>query len=134
MPSNHHILCYPLLLLPSIFPSIRVFSSELALCMRWPENWSFSFSNNPSNQYSELISLGLTGLIISLLSKNHSSKASILQHFPSLEKGMATYSRILAWKIPWTEKPGGLQSMDSQRVGDSLSSLHFAYRLLQNTE
>ena len=57
MPSNHLILCHPLLLLPSIFPSIRVFSSESALRVKWPEYWSFSFSISPSNQYSGLISL-----------------------------------------------------------------------------
>ena len=56
MPSNHFILCCPLLLLPSIFPSIRVFSSELALCIRWPKYWSFSFSISPSDEYSGLIS------------------------------------------------------------------------------
>ena len=56
MPSNHLILCYPLLLLPSIFPSIRVFSSESVLCIRWPKYWSFSFSISPSNEYSGLIS------------------------------------------------------------------------------
>ena len=55
MPSNHLILCHPLLLLPSIFPSIRVFSNELALCIRWPKYWSFSFSISPSNEYSGLI-------------------------------------------------------------------------------
>ena len=55
MPSNHLILCHPLLLLPSIFPSIRVFSNELALCSRWPKYWSFSFSISPSNEYSGLI-------------------------------------------------------------------------------
>ena len=63
MPSNHLILCHPLLLLPSIFPSIRVFSNELALGIRWPKYWSFSFSISPSNEYSRLISLGLIGLI-----------------------------------------------------------------------
>ena len=56
MPSNHLILCHSLLLLPSIFPSIRVFSNESVLCMRWPKKWSFSFSISPSNEYSELIS------------------------------------------------------------------------------
>ena len=56
MPSNHLILCHPLLLLPSIFPSIRVFSNESALRIRWPEFWSFSFSISPSNEYSGLIS------------------------------------------------------------------------------
>ena len=68
IPSNHHILCCPLLLPPSIFPSIRVFSNESVLCIRWPKDWSFSFSISPSNGYSGLISLGWTGWI-SLQSK-----------------------------------------------------------------
>ena len=68
MPSNHLILWYPLLLLPSIFPSIRVFSNESVLCIRWPKYWSFSFSISPSYEYSGLISLGWTGWI-SLQSK-----------------------------------------------------------------
>src|SRR5574337_983190 len=84
MPSNHLILCPPLLL-PSIFPSIRVFSSESALHIRWPEYWSFSFSISPSNEYSGLISLRIDwfhllvvqGTLKSLL-QHHSSKASIL--------------------------------------------------------
>ena len=86
MPSNHLILCCPLLLLPSIFPSIRVFSSESTLHIRWPKDWSFSFSISPSNEYSGLISfrmdwldlLAVQGTLQSLL-QHHSSKASILQ-------------------------------------------------------
>ena len=85
MPSNHLILCHPLLLLPSIFPSIRVFSSESVLRIRWPEYWSFSFSISPSNEYSGLISfridwfdLAVQGTLKSIL-QHHSSKASILQ-------------------------------------------------------
>ena len=62
MPSNHLILCRPLLLLPSIFPSIRVFSSESALCIKWPEYWSFSFNISPSNEYSGLISFRMDWL------------------------------------------------------------------------
>ena len=72
MPSNHLILCHPLLLLPSIFPSIRVFSSGLAPHIRWPRYWSFSFSISPSNEYSGLISLRIDQLI-SLQSKGLSS-------------------------------------------------------------
>ena len=67
MPSNHLILCHPLLLLPSIFPSIRVFSNESALCIRWPKYWSFSFNISPSNKYSGLTSFKID--LISLLSK-----------------------------------------------------------------
>ena len=75
--------CLPLLLLPSVFPSIRVFSSELALHIRWPEYWSFSFSTSPSNEYSGLIPLGLTDLLavqgtLKNLLQHHSSKASVL--------------------------------------------------------
>ena len=71
MPSNRLILCHPLLLLPSIFPSIRVFSKESVLHIRWPKYWSFSFSIRPSSEYSGLISFRISGLI-SLLSKGHS--------------------------------------------------------------
>ena len=82
MRSNHLILCYPLLLPPSIFSSIRNFSSESVLCIRWPKYWSFSFNISPSNEYSGLISfrmdwLNLLGTLKSLL-QHHSSKASIL--------------------------------------------------------
>ena len=85
--SNHLILCCPLLLPPSIFPSIRVFSNESTLCIRWPKYWSFSFNINSSNEHSGLISfrmdwldpLAIQGTLNSLL-QHHSSKASILQH------------------------------------------------------
>ena len=87
MPSSHLILCRPLLLLPSIFPSIRVFSNESALRIRWPRYWSFSFSISPSNEYSGLISfridwfdlLAVQGTLKSLL-QHHRSKASVLWH------------------------------------------------------
>ena len=87
MPSNHLVLCCPLLLLPPIPPSIRVFSSESTLHMRWPKYWSFSFSIIPSKEHPGLISLrmdwldllAVQGTLKSLL-KHHSSKASILQH------------------------------------------------------
>ena len=85
MPSNHLILCHPLLLLPSIFPSISVFSIELAFHLRWPKYWSFTFSISPSSEYSELISirtdwfylLAVRGTLKSVL-QHHSSKASVL--------------------------------------------------------
>ena len=87
MPSNHLILCHPLLLLPSIFPGIRVFSSESALRIRWQKYWSFSFNINPSNEHSGLISfrmdwldlLVVQGTLKSLL-QHHISKASIFRH------------------------------------------------------
>ena len=85
MPSNHFVLCCPLLLLPSIFPNIRVFSNESALCIRWPKYWSFSFNISPSSEHSGLISfrmdwldfLVVQGTLKSLL-QHHSSKTSIL--------------------------------------------------------
>ena len=87
MPSNHLILCHPLLLLPSIFPSIRVFSNESALHIRWSKHWSFSFNIRPSSEHSRLIRfrmdwldlLSVQGTLKRLL-QNHSSKASILWH------------------------------------------------------
>ena len=87
MPSNHLILCCPLLLLPSIFPNIRVFSNESVFRIRWPKYWSFSLNISPSNEYSGLISLrtdlfdllAVQGTLKSLL-QHHSSKASFLQH------------------------------------------------------
>ena len=105
MLSNHLILCCPLLLLPSIFPSIRVFSNESVLCIRWPKYWSFSFSISPSNEYSGLISfridwldlLVVQGTLKSLL-QHHSSKVLILWLFSFL------YSLILT-SILTTEKP-----------------------------
>ena len=86
MPSNHLILCHPLLLPPSIFPSIRIFSNEYAVLIRWPKYWSFSFRFSPSNEYSGLISfrmdwldlLAVQGTLKSLL-QHHSSKASIFR-------------------------------------------------------
>ena len=86
MPSNHLILCHPLPLLPSIFPSIRVFSNESALCIRWPKYWSFSFNISPSNEHPGLTPLGWTSWIslqakgLSSLLQHHNSKASFLWH------------------------------------------------------
>ena len=130
MPSNHLILCCPLFLLPSTFHSIRVFSNESALCIKWPKYWSFSFSISPFSEYSVLISFRLTGL--SLLSKGF-SRVSPASQFESIssselsllygltltsrEKAMAPHSSTPAWKIPWTEEPGKLQSLGSLRVG-----------------
>ena len=85
MPSNHLILCRPLLLLPSIFPSIGVFSNESVLLIMWPKYWSFSFSISPSNEYSGLISFRMDWFDLlavqgTLKSQDHSSKASVLRH------------------------------------------------------
>ena len=85
IPSNHLVLCHPVLLLPSIFPSIRVFSNELALCIRWPKYWSFSFRISPSNEYSGLISFRIDWFELLAVHKTlkgllqyHSLRASIL--------------------------------------------------------
>ena len=105
MSSNHLILCHPLLLPPSIFPSISVFSSESALCIRWPKYWSFSFSISPSNEYSGLISfmmdwldlLAVQGTLRSLL-QHHSSKASVLMEALNSIKtqdSLLTYSPVV---------------------------------------
>ena len=87
MPSNHLILCHPLLFLPSIFPSIRIFSNESVLHISWPKNWSFSFNISPSNDHSGLISFTIDGFdhlavqeTLKSLLQHHSSKASILWH------------------------------------------------------
>jgi len=104
MPSNHLILCHPLLL-PSIFPSNKVFSNESVLCIRWPKYWSFSFSINPSKQCSGLISfrmdwldlLAVQGTLKSLL-QYHSSKASILWHSTFFIVHLS-HSYMSTWKI-----------------------------------
>ena len=182
MSSNHLILCHPFLLLPSIFPNIRVFSNESALRISWPKYWSLSFNISPSKEIPGLISfrmdwldlLAVQGTLKSLL-QHHSSKVSILlcsaffigqishpymttgktialtrrtffdkvmsllfnmlsrlviTFLPRsktwvqslgredlLVKGMTTHSSILAWRIPGTKEPCGLQSMGSQKVG-----------------
>ena len=112
MPSNHLILGHPLLLLPSIFPSIRVFSNESALCIRWPKYWSFSFSISPSNESSGLISFRMDwldlfavyGTLKSLL-QHHSSKASILWCSPffivQLSHPYMTTGKTVALSILW---------------------------------
>ena len=102
MPPNHLILCHPLLLPPSIFPSIRVFSNELVLRIRWPKYWSFSFSISPSNEYSGLISFRIDwldlfvvqGTLKSLL-QHHSSKASILRRSAFKETARRSNQSIL---------------------------------------
>ena len=109
MSSNHLILCYPLLLLPSIFPSIRAFSNESVLCIRWPKDWSFSFSISPSNEHPGLISfrmdlldcLAVQGTLKSLL-QHHSSKASILQHSSFFMVQLSHLYRTTGKTIPLT--------------------------------
>ena len=106
IPSNHLILCHPLLLLPSIFPSIRVFSNESVLLIRWPKDWSFSVSISPSSEYAGLISfrmdwlylLAVQGTLKSLL-QHHSSKASVLK---SAQLSLWSRSHIHTWLL---EKP-----------------------------
>ena len=108
MPSNHLILCHPLLLWPSVFPSIRVFSNESALCIRRPKYWSFSFSISPSNEYPGLTTFrmdwldvpAVQGTLKSLL-QHHSSKASILRHsaffIVQLSHPYITNGKTIAW-------------------------------------
>ena len=127
--------CSSLLLLPSIFPSIRIFSNESVLCIRWPKYWSFSFNIISSSEYSGFVSLrmdwldllAVQGTIKSLL-QYHSSKASILWLsaffiVQLVEKEMATHPTVLAWRIPGTDEPGGLPSMGSHRVRHDWSDL-----------
>ena len=106
IPSNHLILCHPLLLLPSVFPSIRVFSDESALCIRWSKYWSFSFSISPSNEHSGLISfrkvwfdLLADQVTLKSLLQHHSSKTSILQALSFLYDPALT-STISDWENP----------------------------------
>ena len=115
MPSNHLIFCCPLLLLPSIFPSIRVFSNESALHIRWPKYWSFSFNISPSNKQPGLISfrmdwldlLSAQGTLRSLL-QHHSSKASILWHSKQAESWRIDALELWCWRrllrVPWTAR------------------------------
>ena len=112
MPSSHLILCHLLLLLPSIFPSIKVFSNVSVLCIRWPKYWNFSFCIHPSNEYSGLISFridcfylsAVQGTLKSLL-QHHSSKASILRHLAlfivQLSHPYMTTGKTIAW-TRWT--------------------------------
>ena len=129
MPSNHLILCHPLLLLPSIFSNIRVFSNESVLRIRWPKYWSFSFNISPSNERPGLTSFRME--YYSTIKRNtfesvlmrwmnlepiqqsevsQKDKYCILMHI--LEKEMATHSSVLAWIIPRMEDPGRLPSME----------------------
>ena len=113
MPSNHLILCCPLLLLPSIFPSIRVFANESVLHIRWPKYWSFSFSISPSSEYSGLISfrmdcldlLSVQGTLKSLL-QNHSSQSSIL--WRSANSGCVREADAFEWILSSREGSGKL--------------------------
>ena len=105
MLSNHLILCRPLLLLPSIFPSIRVFSNESVLHIRRPKYWSFSLNISPSNEHPGLTSFRMDWLDFLAV---QGTINSLLQHHSS---------STLAWKIPWMEEPGRLQSTGSLRVG-----------------
>ena len=102
IPSNHFILCHPLLLLPSVFHSIRIFSNESALCIRWPKYWSFSFNISPSNEHPGLVSLRMDLLdllavqrTLKNLLQHHSSKASVLRR-------SAFFTVQLSWPL---EKP-----------------------------
>ena len=113
MPSNHLILCHPLLFLPSIFPSIRVFSSELSLLIRGPKYWSFSFSISPFNQYSGLTSFRIEwfdlftvqGTLKSFL-QHHGLKASVLQHSAFSDSSVGKESSYKAEDTSWIPGSG----------------------------
>ena len=114
MPSNHLILCRPLLLLPLIIPSIRVFSNVSVLDIRWPKYWSFIFIISPSRWFS---------------GKEFACQCRRCGFDPCLrkdplEKKMASHSSILAWIIPWTEEPGELQSWSHKESGHSWETEH----------
>ena len=89
MPSSHLILCHPLLLLPSIFPSIRFFSNESVICIRWPKYWSFSFSISPSNEYSRLISFRMDWL--NLFAIQDSQESSLTPQFKSINSSALSF-------------------------------------------
>ena len=151
----HLILYCPLLLLPSIFPSIRVFSNGSSLRIRWPEYWSFSFSISPSNEHPGLISfrmdwldlLAVQGTLYKLkllfLRLCHSWESlnppnGVIWRYikqwvkrRTLEEEIATHCSILAWKIPWTEESGGLPSMELPRVGHDWAQVHSSHTLVK---
>ena len=119
MPSNHLILCHPLLLLPSIFPSIRVFTNESALCMGMRSDMEKAMA--PPLQYSCLenpMDRGAWWAPVHGVAKSRARLSDFTFTFPfhALEKEMATHSRTLAWRIPGTGEPGGLPSMGLHRV------------------
>ena len=91
MPTNHLILCCPLLLLPSIFPGIRVFSSELTLCIRWPKYWSFNFSVSPSNEYSGLISFRIDWFDFLAVQGTDSQESSPMPQFKNINFLMLSF-------------------------------------------
>ena len=135
MPSNHLILCCPLLLLPLIFPSIRVFSKESSLRIRWPKYWSFSFSITPSHEYSGLISFRIDWFDLLAVQRtlksplqHHNLKASIIQHsafFIIFFMVQLTHLYMTTRKtIALTLEPGGLQSRGSQRVRHNWATKH----------
>ena len=146
MPSNRLILCCPLLLLSSILPSIRVFSNELALCIRWLKYWSFSFSISPSNEYSGLISCRMDWFDLLAVQGESSPTPQfrdinssvfnflygptltfVHDYWENSEKVMAPHSSTLAWKIPWTKEPGRLHGVAKTRLRDSLSLFKFMH-------
>ena len=128
MPSNYLILCYPLLLLLSIFPSIRVFSNESALCIRWPKYWSFSFSISPSNEHAGLISfrmdwlnlLAVQGTLKSLF-QHHNSKTSIPQHWTFFGASLVaqTVKRLPTMQETWVPSLGWEDSLEKEMATHS---------------
>ena len=112
MPSNHLILCRPLLLLPSIFPGIRVFSNEAVLCISWPQYWSFSFSISPSNEYSGLISFRMDWL--DFLAVQGTLKCLLQHHNTILKAGKFGTSLAVQWLKFHAPNTAGLGSTPGQ--------------------
>ena len=149
MPSNHLILCRPLLLLPSIFPSIRAFSNESALHVRWPKYWSFSFSVSPSSEYSGLISFRIDWSDLLAVQETlkslqyHNSKASILQHSVFMVQLSHTYmttvktialtvwtfiSKVMSLLLKLGNTGGNSRAQEILKTGDINAKLISGYR------
>ena len=129
MPSNHLIFCRPLLLLPSIFPSIKVFSNESVLCIRWPKYWSFSFSISPSNEYSRLISFRMDWL--NFLAVQGTLKSSPTPQFKSINSSALNFlygPTLMSIRDCWGPAPVDPGNLKVGMASASLEKCIFNYR------
>ena len=122
MPSNHLILCCPLLLLPSVFPSIRIFSSGLALCIRWPKSWSLSFSLSPSNEYSGLISFRTDQFDLLVVQR---TLKSLLQHYSLKPSGLKCSAFFMVQFAPLYMTTGKTITLTRSTLVSKVMSLFF---------